>query len=161
VLFQLCDLSHSHYDIISDFYSTHRDGAQNPSDDDLVRRLKDLLKQPGQAPVYLIIDALDECSDTYALSSPHAKVLAFVKNLVDEQLSNLRICITSRPEIDILVELQPLSFRSISIHEERGHKEDIEKYIKSTIESNIKMQQWAPEDKQLVIDALSRRADGM
>jgi len=30
VLFQLCDQSDSYYDILSDFYSTHRNGAQVP-----------------------------------------------------------------------------------------------------------------------------------
>jgi hypothetical protein len=33
VLFQLCDQSNSYYDILSAFYSTHRDGAQSPSND--------------------------------------------------------------------------------------------------------------------------------
>jgi hypothetical protein len=39
VLFQLCDQSDSYYDILSGFYSTHRRGAQNPSDDALFRCL--------------------------------------------------------------------------------------------------------------------------
>jgi len=33
VLFQLSDQSNSYYDILSAFYSTHRDGAQSPSND--------------------------------------------------------------------------------------------------------------------------------
>src|SRR5579863_5707002 len=69
-LFQLCDQSDSYYDILSTFYSAHRNGAQSPSDDELVRCLKELLGRPGQAPVYLIVDALDECPNTSALSSP-------------------------------------------------------------------------------------------
>jgi len=47
VLFQLCDQSDSYYDILSTFYSTHRRGAQSPSDDELIQCLKALLNLPG------------------------------------------------------------------------------------------------------------------
>ena len=35
VLFQPCNQSDSYYVFLSTFYSTHRDGAQSPSDDNL------------------------------------------------------------------------------------------------------------------------------
>jgi DNA-directed RNA polymerase beta' subunit len=57
--------------------------------------------------------------------------------------------------------LEPLSFRSISLHDERGQQEDIEKYIKSVVNTNKRMRRWKPEHKQLVIDVLTERADGM
>jgi hypothetical protein len=161
VLFQLCDQSDSYYNILSTFYSTHRDGAQSPSDEELVRCLKDLLNLPGQAPVYLIVDALDECPSTSALSSPREAVLSLLEDLIDSQLSNLRICVTSRPEADIKPVLHPLTFRSVSLHEERGQKEDIENYIKSVVNTNRRMRRWKSEHKQLVIDVLTERADGM
>ena len=161
VLFQLCDQSDSYYDILSAFYSRHRDGAQSPSNDKLVLCFKELLSLPGQAPVYLIVDALDECSDESALSSPRAAVLALLEDLIDSQLPNLRICVTSRPEADIKPVLEPLTFRSVSLHDERGQKEDIEKYIKSVVNTNRKMRRWKPEHRQLVIDALTKQADGM
>jgi len=59
MLFQLCDQSDPYSTVLSTFYSKHRDGARSPSDDELIRCLKDLLSLPGQAPIYLIIDALD------------------------------------------------------------------------------------------------------
>jgi hypothetical protein len=161
VLFQLCDQSDSYYNVLSTFYSTHRDGAQSPSDDELARCLKDLLNFPGQAPVYLIIDALDESPSTSALSSPREAVLSLLEDLIDSQLPNLRICVTSRPEADIKPVLQPLVFRSVSLHEERGQKEDIENYIKSVVNTNRMMRRWKSEHKQLVIDVLTERADGM
>jgi hypothetical protein len=161
VLFQLCNQSDSYQDILSTFYSTHLDGAQSPSDDELTRCFKDLLELPGQAPVYLIVDALDECPDTSDLLSPREKVLMLLVDLIDSKLPNLRICVTSRPEADIKVALQPLIFCSISLHDESGQMKDIEDYIKSTVHSNRKMRRWQPEQKQLVIDALIKRADGM
>ena len=138
VLFQLCDQSDSYHDILSDLYSTHRQGAQNPSDNELLTCFKDLLELPGQAPVYLIIDALDECPNTSAMPSPREEVLTLLEELIESRLANLHICVTSRPEIDIKVILQPLAFRSISIHDERGQMEDIENYIRSVINTDPK-----------------------
>jgi hypothetical protein len=161
VLFQLCDQSDSYHDILSDLYSTHRQGAQNPSDDELLTCFKDLLELPGQAPVYLIIDALDECPNTSAMPSPREEVLTLLEELIESRLANLRICVTSRPETDIKVILQPLAFRSISIHDERGQMEDIENYIRSVINTDPKNRRWKQVDKQLVIDVLMERADGM
>jgi hypothetical protein len=161
VLFQLCDQSDSYHDILSTFHSAHRDGALSPSDRVLVRCLTDLLKVPGPIPVYLIVDGLDECPSTSALSSPREEVLSLLEDLVEAQLPNLRICVTSRPEADIKLVLEPLTFRSISLHDESGQMEDIENYIKSVVNTNGKMQQWTREHKQLVIDVLTERADCM
>ena len=160
ILFQLCDQSDSYYTILSTFYSTHRDGARSPSDDELIRCLKDLLGLPGQASIFLIIDALDECPNT-SLPSPREEVLALLEDLIDSSLPNLRICVTSRPEVDIKLVLEPLTFRSISLHDEGEQKEDIESYIKSVVNTNKKMRRWTPVHKRLVINVLTERADGM
>jgi len=161
VLFQLCNQSDSYCNILASFYSTHCDGAQSPGDDELVRCLKDILSLPGQAPVYLIVDALDECPNTSALSSPRFEVLMLLENLVDSRQPNLRICVTSRLEADIKAILEPLTFRSVSLHDEWGQKEDIENYIKSVVNTNRNMRRWRPGHRQLVIDVLTERADGM
>jgi hypothetical protein len=161
VLVQLCRQSDPYCAILSKFYSEHENGFQDPGDDALVRCLRDLLELPGQAPVYLIIDALDECPDTVSVPSPREKVLALVKQLIESQLINLRLCVTSRPETDIKVVLDPLTFRSVSIHDERGQMEDIENYIRFVVDTDPKNRRWKDEDKQLVIDSLTKRADGM
>jgi len=161
ILFQLCDQSNSYHDILFTFYSTHSYGAQSPSDDELFQCLKELLELPGQAPVYLIVDALDECPSTADLLCSREKVVTFFEDLISSKLPNLRVCVTSRPEADIKLVLQPLSFHSVSIHDESGQMKDIENYIKSAVNSHRKMRRWKPEHKQLVIDVLTRRADGM
>jgi len=160
VLFQLCNQSYSHYSILSAFYSTYQNGARSPSNDGLIRCLKDLLKLPGQAPVYLIVDALDECPNT-SLPSDRDQVLGLLEDLVDSKFPNLRICVTSRPEADIKPILEPLTFHSVSLHDESGQKEDIEDYIKSIVNTDRRVGRWSSVHKQLVIDVLSERADGM
>jgi NACHT domain len=159
VLFQLCGQSDSYYNTLSTFFSAYCDGAQSPGDSDLVRCLTELFRIP--VPVYLIVDGLDECPSTSALPSPRAEVLSLLEDLVEARLSNLRICVTSRPETDIKLVLEPLTFRSISLHDETGQKEDIENYIKSVVSTNREMRRWTPEQKQLVINILTERANGM
>jgi NACHT domain len=161
VLFQLCNQSDSYYNILSNFYSTHRDGTQSPSNIELVQCIKDLLKIPGPLPVYLIIDGLDECPSTSGLSSPREEVLSLLEVLVEARFTNLRICVTSRPEADIKLVLEPLTFRSVSLHDESGQNLDIEDYIKWVVNTSSKTQRWTQGHKQLVIDILIERANGM
>ena len=161
LLVQLCHQSESYGRILSSFYSEHANGSQHPSDDELVQCLRDILDVPGQAPVYLIVDGLDECSNTSDMPSPREKVLTLFEDLVGLNLPNLRLCVTSRPEIDIKVTLEPLTFRSVSLHEESEQREDIENYIRSIVNKDPKMRRWKEADKELVIDVLIKKSDGM
>ena len=114
---QLSYQSDSFYKILHDFYSTHRDGSQQPSVEALTQCLENMLKVPGKAPIYLIIDALDECLGTSGIKSPREKVLGLVTALVELHISSLRLCVTSRPEFDIRAILEPLAttFNRISL----------------------------------------------
>ena len=161
ILVQLCEQSDAYSAILSDFYVDHDDGSQHASNRELVACLIDMLKLPGQATVYIIIDALDECPITSDLSSPREKVLEVVEELVNLQLPNLRICVTSRPEADIVPILESLAFRSVSLHVESGQVEDIAEYVKSVIHTSRETRKWKDTDKQLVIEELIKKADGM
>jgi hypothetical protein len=161
LLVQLCRQSDSYCDMLIEFYSEHDKGSRHPSDDALVECLKDLIKLPGQAPVYLIVDALDECPNAFANPTPRAEVLNLLEKLINYRLPNLRICVTSRPETDIKEVLDPLVFRSVSLHDQSEQRRDIEEYIKSAIDTHPKNRQWKAEHKQLVIDVLTEKADGM
>ena len=161
LIVQLCDHSNSYSAILADFYSAHGDGSQQASDGALIGCLRDILKRPGQAPVYIIIDGLDECPNTSGMPSPREKVLMFLKELVKLHFEGLHICITSRPEIDITIALNPLSFYAVSLHEENGQRQDIVNYINSVVYTDVKMRRWRTEDKELVIGVLARKAAGM
>jgi hypothetical protein len=161
LLVQLCHHSDSYSAILSEYYSAHDDGARQASDNALIGCLRDILKHQGQAPVYIIIDALDECPNTFGMPSPREKVLAFLEGLLDLHLQNLHICITSRPEFDIATALGRLSFHTISLHDETGQRQDIVNYLKSVVYTDVKMKEWRTEDKELVINELMKRADGV
>jgi hypothetical protein len=161
LLVQLCHQSNPYSDILFKFYSEHAEGSRHPSDDELARCLTDLLKLPGHAPVYLIVDGLDECPKTSAVRSPRAKILNLIQELIESRFPNLRICVTSRPETDIKDVLDTLTFRSVSLHDEGGQKRDIEDYIKSVIHTCPENRRWKAEHKRLVIDVLTEKANGM
>jgi len=84
-----------------------------------------------------------------------------VKELVKLQNPNLRICVTSRPEVDIELVLRPLAFYSVSLQDESGQLQDIAEYVKFIVRSNRTMRQWGEEDKELVINLLTEKSGGM
>jgi hypothetical protein len=161
VLVQLCHQSNSYCQVLSNFYSEHANGSRHPSDDELVECLKNILEVPEQAPVYLVVDGLDECPNSPDLPSPREEVLMLFEDLVNSRFSNLRICATSRPEIDIKIALEPLTFRSVSLHDEREQRKDIENYIRSVVNTDMKMRRWKAADRELVICVLIEKSDGM
>jgi len=163
LLTQFSARSRPRCDILSRLYSAHDSGALQPSDDALMQCLKEMLTLPEQRPIYLIMDALDECPDISGIPSPREHVLQLVKELVDLHLPNLHICVTSRPETDIRGVLEPLAFHRVSLHDQSGQKKDIVDYIKSIVYSDSEpiITSWRTEDKDLVMEVLSERADGM
>ena len=163
LLFQLCHDSDSCWDVLNQLYKTCNDGSQRPSDVSLAKCLKRMVELPGQLPIFIIMDALDECPNTTGFPSPRDEVLSFVEDLVGSNHSNLFICITSRPEQDIQTVLNPLTSSScrVALHEERGQKEDINNYVRSVVHTDRAMRRWKEEDKEHVINVLTERAGGM
>jgi hypothetical protein len=157
LLVQFCRFSNSYSTILSDFYSEHDNGSRHPSDKALIECLKRILKQPGQAPIYVIIDGLDECPNLFDIPSPREKVLKFVEELVDLHLENLHICVTSRLEADIKVSLDRLPFDQISLHTESGQAQDIVDYVRSVVDTDEKMKRWKAADKKHVVEVLTRK----
>ena len=149
------------YNILSALYSKHDAGLRLPDDDTLMQCLQEMLKLPGQPPIYIIIDALDECPNSPGVPSPCELVLDLIEDLVKLHIPNLRICVTSRPEAIIQDVLGPLVSHSVSLHDEAGQKQDIMDYICTTVRSDRQMRKWRTEDRELVVDTLSRKADGM
>ena len=163
LLMQLSAQSGPRCDILSRLHSNHDSGTRQPNDEILTRCLKKMLTLPDERPIYLIFDALDECSNISGIPTPRKRVLQLVEELVDLHIPNLHICVTSRPEVDIRDVLEPLTSFRVSLHDQSGQKKDIEDYVRSVVYSNSEpiMRRWRNEDKELVIKTLSERAGGM
>ena len=163
LLTQLSARSSPRCDILSKLYSGYDNGHKEPSDSDLTKCLEDMLSPPYQPPIYLIMDALDKSPITSGIPSARERVLQLLKELVGLGLPNLHICVTSRPEIDIRNAIEPLTSLRVSLHDQTGQKEDIADYVRSIVysDSDTNMKRWKKEDKELVVNTLTERADGM
>jgi hypothetical protein len=161
LILQLSAESDSCFNILSQLYSDNSRGIRSPSINALKKCLTDMLSLPYQGPIFIIVDALDECPKLPGRPSAREKVLDLIEELVDLQLPNLHLCVASRPEIDIRIVLEPLTSLKICLHDEIGQQMDIIEYIKSVIHLDRRMRKWRKEDQNLVIDTLSQYADGM
>jgi len=162
LLVQLSARSDLYCKTLSTLYYEHDSGLQQPSGDVLTQGLKDMLTIPKQGPIYIIMDAVDECPNKSGTSSPRESVLGLLNELVQLNHPDLHICVTSRPEPDIETTLRPLSSQSMSLHGKTGKiQDDIFDYVSAVVNSDQRMQKWTAEDQRLVIDTLSEKADGM
>lgn len=161
LLIQLSARSNPRCDLLARLYSAHDRGVHKPSDRDMTRCLIEMLALQSHGLTYIIFDALDECPNTSGIPSARKEILSLVKELVDLRLPNLRICVTSRPEVDIRAVLQPLASHHVSLHDESGQKQAIVDYVSDVVQSDENMQRWRKEDRDLVIKTLSENADGM
>ena len=163
LLLQLGEHTGQYWNALYQLYATCRGGSRQPSEAALVNCLKTMLELPRQVPIFIVLDALDESPDTTGTPSAREKVLALMEDLILSNYPNLFMCITSRPEQDIQAVLNPLTSASshVSLHEESGQREDIRHYVRSFVHSDRAMKEWRKEDRELVIDTLSERADGM
>ena len=125
MLAQLFHQSEAYFDVLSDLYSAHHRGSQDPNDNALTQRplhvapqtylltselqeyLLRMLQLPGQT--YIVIDALDECPATSGLLSPREGALVIVEELVELQQPNF---VRYTGQLTSRVDLAPLSPRS-------------------------------------------------
>jgi hypothetical protein len=161
LLAQFCVKSDSCYKILSALYAENHAGSQQPDIYALTECLKEMLRLPQQPTMYIIVDAIDECPNTSAIPTAREEVLNFVEDLVGLKLSNLRVCVASRPETDIRTVIGPLTSVNVSLHDQVGQTQAIFDYISAFVHKDRTMRRWRQEDKQLVIDTLSAKAAGM
>ena len=161
LLAQFCAKSDPCYEILSALYSKNHAGSQQPDNEALIECLKEILRLPLAPTRYIILDAIDECPNTSGFPTAREEVLNILEELVGLDLPNLRICVLSRPEIDIRTFLEPLTSLNVSLHDQSGQKQAILDYINNVVRSDWRMRRWTPKNKQLVIDTLSARAQGM
>lgn len=161
VLLQLCSQSDKYSQVLSSIYTSHRNGCWEPSIDTLLDCLKRILALPGQAPLYIIVDTLDECPNSCWLRTQCQEVLKILKELIELELPSLHVCVTSRPEINIQTVFDPLNSYNVSLHDQEGQIKDLANYVKSVVGSDATIQNWPMKVKELVVDTLTKKCGGM
>ena len=161
LLSQFCAKSDACHDIISNLYLENNAGSQQPANKALTECLKDLLRLQDVPVIYILMDGIDECPNTSGFPTAREEVLDLLGELISLNASNLRLCVASRPEIDIRTVLEPLTSLRMSLEDQIGQQKAILAYISGVVHSDRRMQKWTLEIKQLVIDTLSAKVDGM
>ena len=124
--------------------------VQQPSDEQLQNTLRDILDRFSQ--VYIMIDALDECSE-------REKTLNWVNKLVSDKnrkAANLHIVVTSRPETDINKIFAALDPHSIDVGE--ANAKDIVEYLKIQMES--KFTKYNENTRAKIMAEMEKHAEG-
>jgi len=160
LVLQLSADSDSCYNILSRLYSDNINGTREFGIDVLKECMKGMLNLPGKCPIYIIVDALDECPDLSGTPTAREEVSELIGELVELKLLNVHLCVARWPELDIQLILDP-STTKFSLRDDTRQKEDIVKYIKSVVYSDRNMRRWKEDDKQLVVVTLPDKADGM
>jgi hypothetical protein len=120
-----------------------------------------MLALRGQDMIYIIVDALDECPCSFERDTGRERILEILKELVESKFTHLRVCVASRPEVDIREAFEALSAPNVSIHDQTRQIEDIVQYVKSVVHTDTKMQKWPEDVKASVIDTLAKNGGGM
>ena len=135
--------------VLGNLYSHCGSGYQQPSVDDLHNALQKILG--GFNSAYIILDALDECSE-------RNMVLDWVQGVISHKNGNLRLhlIITSRPEKEIN---DKLNFYDCVDLVKAPENHDIEVYLDHQIQNG--WQKWPPEIQNEIKLSLKEQADGM
>ncbi|KAH9173659.1 hypothetical protein EDB89DRAFT_681998 [Lactarius sanguifluus] len=144
LLIQLSAFSDPCCDIIRRVYSAHGNGTRQPTDDVLASCLKEMLTVVAENPIFIVMDALDECPDHSGLPTIRKEVLVVLEDLVGLHLPNL---------LDLFT---PFHFTT-NVNNKRVSLI----MSRPVVNSDGKMREWPDEDKELVVKVLSERADGM
>ncbi|KAF7506336.1 hypothetical protein GJ744_011909 [Endocarpon pusillum] len=136
-------------------YSSCMNGERQPTCDKLLATLHQMMGSFKE--IYLILDALDECSDRLAL-------LVDIEEFNSWKDANLHILTTSRRERDIEEFLEPfnedqgkISIQSTLVND------DIRAYVHDRLQTDRSLKRWQKELKVLqeIENALMEKANGM
>jgi hypothetical protein len=126
-------------------------GQQQPAEEAIHSLFQDEMGRV--ASKYIIIDALDECTDSEDL-------LTFVGDLAESKLKGLRIMATSRRERDIEERLKPIADHNINIQSAVVDK-DIRNYVQDRLATDSKLKKWPASVQDEIATVIMEKANGM
>ena len=107
----------------------------------------------GLKHAYIIIDALDECSE-------REKLLEQISDIAGRKIGKLHILLTSRKEWDIKTALDPILTGSVSIESAKVDS-DIRLYVCRRLENDPRLKDWPDTVKLEIENSLVNGAHGM
>ena len=136
-------------------YDACEGGSRQPDIDNLVQILGKMIDDAGD--VYIIIDALDECSDVH-------KLLQIIGQIRAWQQPNLHILLTSRRHKETEDRLEILTQTEGRVTIENALVDaDISVYVRERLQNDTLLKRWRnnPYVREEIRYALTEKADGM
>jgi len=154
---QLCRKASVFPDIVQKLYDEHEGKKKRqPSLSSLSEVFLSLLEQ--SQPLYLIIDALDECSTSR--SPDREAMLRLINEIKLRDLYTVRVLILSRKERDIEDALQNVVTEAVCIQDE-AIDADIRIHVHHLLDNDSRLSKWAPVVKKEIEESLLQGAHGM
>jgi hypothetical protein len=125
-------------------------GEQQPAEAELRLLLKGVMASIEYK--YIILDALDECTDREDL-------LTFLNDLVNTKQQSIHILATSRRVRDIEEQLNPIPTQNINIQSTVVDK-DIRLYVRDRLTTDPKLKRWPPAMHEISA-VMMKKAGGM
>jgi Heterokaryon incompatibility protein (HET)/NACHT domain len=133
---------------ISGLYKTHKNRGTRPSLEEIYSTLQALMKTFTH--VYIVVDALDECSSQ---DGTRSQLFSKLRSL--QQEFDVRLMITSRPGSEAI------EVPSMSLLEVRASEADVKRFLEGQLYRLPNCIQRDPELQGLVKDNIVAAADGM
>src|ERR1700722_3226280 len=130
------------------FYSRHQEGTRQPTTDTLLVLLSNIFEAFKE--IYVVIDALDECTD-------RAGLLSLIETIIG--WNNLHVLVTSRREQDIIRCLEPIVTAKVDLQKDVVDS-DIFIHIQDRLQNDEKLK-WPLKIQKQITDTLMKGAHGM
>ena len=148
---QFSDQAPSTPEVLQQLYSRCQSSRHGPDSDDLTATLQCIVQEFQHA--YIIIDALDECTERELL-------LELVEKVVDWKSSTLHILVISRQEREIEDSLI-LRCRHTMALQDSVVARDIEIHVCEKLQNEPKLKKWPPKVQAEIKEKLTKGACGM
>jgi hypothetical protein len=143
------------------YYYANR-GQQRPTSLKLRSMLQEVIEDFED--IFLVVDAVDECPK---FDGERARFFETLQEMLSWKSTQLHVFMTSRPEVDIQLEMEAISrsgnlesFETIRAQGDECHQ-DIEKYLDRRLQNKSTPRWWNSDLKKRIRTELSTRADGM
>ena len=151
LVLQLSRRSKSSQEVLAAAYIKADSGGRALDHDELVETLYDLLALFGS--VYIVIDALDECSE-------RGDVFDFLETLRGWKLPGVRVLLSSKTMEEIEEALDPVSVQKVHIQSSFVDN-DIRKHVAFQLSNNRDFRRWDEADRLEIEARLTSSSDGM
>lgn len=108
-------------------------------------------------PIFMFLDALDECQDKEQCSTPDVEDVFEFLNQLSEKSSNVRICLSIRNGVRFERFLKTTSVIDVSDH----NQPSIRSYLEAQLETTISPPKFRPDFRPELLSILTRQSSSM